>query len=359
MTRQNLSIIQALIAASLFGASAPLIKLLLDEIQPLQMASLLYLGSGIGLFLVTALRRIVRGEARKEAGLTGQDMPWLLGATLCGGILAPVTLTFSLKGISAATASLLLNFEVAATALIAATIFHEAIGGRVWMGIVCITVAGILLSLDAQGIYGFSSSAIGILSACALWGVDNNLTRHISAKDPVAIVILKGISAGTFVLLVSLLMGFPMPGLPALSLSFLVGLCCYGFSIVFFIQAMRGLGTARTGAYFALAPFIGATLSFAIFREQPNALFLFSLPLLIVGVLLLFKEKHVHDHTHDEMEHEHSHLHDDGHHRHLHEHGDESLEHSHIHRHERLVHSHTHNPDLHHRHLHKDEETTG
>ncbi len=326
MRYQKTPVVHALLAALLFGASAPLIKLFLDEIHPVQMSSFLYLGSAGGLSIFTLLKRFVYGETRKEAGLTRRDIKWLMGATFSGGVLAPVMLIFSLKQISAATASLLLNFESAATALIAAAVFNEAISRRVWMGIALIVVAGVLLSLDAQGEYGFSFSAIGVLSACALWGIDNNLTRQISSKNPVSIVIIKGITAGMFALIVSFIMGHPLPGLFTIFLALLLGLCCYGLSIVFFIQAMRALGSARTGAYFALAPFIGAALSFAIFRELPNMIFVLSLPLLIVGAILLFNERHSHLHTHFEMEHEHSHSHGDVHHQHLHTAGEEHVE---------------------------------
>ena len=395
MTEQKAYVLQAILAASLFGAGAPVLKLLLDTVEPLAMASLLYLGSGLGLFLFSLLKRLISGENHAEAGLARRDILWLLGATLSGGVVAPILLTFSLKQTPAATASLLLNVESAATAVIAGLVFREAIGGRVWAGIVCITVAGVLLSLDTRGRYGFSPGAIGILSACALWGLDNNLTRHISSKDPVAIAVVKGVTAGAFVLMMNLFLGAALPGLPTMFLSFAVGLFCYGLSIVFFIQAMRGLGAARTGAYFALAPFIGAALSFVIFRGMPDAFVVGSLPLLVVGVILLFKERHTHMHTHVEMEHDHSHTHDDIHHRHPH-YGDEENEvsarshgeregkspsrsggieggdpalcegqaqaptivHSHVHRHEPMVHAHSHMPDIHHRHSHQHKEIT-
>jgi drug/metabolite transporter (DMT)-like permease len=348
---------QAILAASLFGASTPLIKLLLDEVQPVQMASFLYLGSAVGLFFFDRLKRLFLGETATEARLTGRDIPWLLGATLSGGIVAPVLLTFSLKVTPAATASLLLNSESAATALLAAILFREAIGRSVWVGIVLITLAGVALSLDGGGRYGFSPGAAGILSACAFWGLDNNLTRHISSKNPATIVTVKGIIAGTFLLIASLVMGCSMPGLLTLFLSLIVGLCCYGCSIVFFIHAMRGLGSARTGAYYALAPFIGSALSFAVFQELPGAFFLSSLPLFAAGVVLLFSERHVHQHQHTEVEHEHSHSHNDGHHEHRHIGGEGNREHAHLHRHECMVHAHAHTPDIHHRHAHRPEKT--
>lgn len=356
MKQQKIFAIYALVAALFFGASAPLTKLLLDEVQPVQMASFLYLGSAAGLGFYALLRCFSSGGTHKEAGLKKHDIPWLAGATLSGGVLAPIALMLGLKYTPAATASLLLNFESVATALIAVAVFREAIDKRIWMAVVFITIASILLSIDVQGKYGFSISAASVLLACVFWGLDNNLTRHISSKDPVLIVVIKGAAAGVFVFITSLATGCSMPGPLTLFLSLLVGLCCYGFSIVFFILAMRGLGSARTGAYFALAPFIGTALSFVIFQDMPNTLFIVSLPILIAGVILLFRENHSHLHVHCEMEHEHSHNHDDIHHWHLHDTTEQSMKHSHPHKHEYMVHAHPHAPDIHHRHQHKNKE---
>ena len=342
-----------LTAAILFGASAPLAKLLLGEIQPVVLAAFLYLGSGVGLFSYKIILRIVDRESNKEAELKKNDFPWLLGSILSGGVAAPILLMFSLKHTPAATTSLLLNFEGVATALIATLAFHEAVGKRVWSAAAFATVASVLLSLDTTGGWSFSLGAVGILGACVLWGIDNNFTRNISLKDPIDIVIIKGIAAGSFSLILALLLGDPLPNFYSLLLSSALGLFSYGLSIVFFIFAMRGLGSSRTSTYFASAPFIGAAISFVIFREPPNTLFIISLPIMITGAFLLFSERHSHRHTHLEIEHEHMHSHEDGHHSHTHsvEYGKEV--HSHLHKHERLMHEHPHAPDIHHRHDHE------
>ena len=346
-------IFHVLTAAILFGASAPLAKLLLGEIQPVVLAAFLYLGSGIGLFIYKIIRHILGKESKKEARLQRKDFPWLFGSVLSGGVAAPIVLMFSLKHTPASTASLLLNFESVATTLVAALAFHEAVGKRVWSAVAFVTIASVLLSLDATGEWGFSLGAVGILVACVLWGIDNNFARNISSKDPIDIVIIKGIAAGFFSLILALILGDPLPGLRSLLLSSILGLFSYGLSIVFFILAMRDLGSARTSAYFASAPFIGAAISFIIFREPPNILFIISLPILIAGVFLLFGERHSHTHTHFEIEHEHMHSHEDGHHSHTHLADDGNKVHSHLHKHEGPTHKHPHAPDIHHRHDHE------
>lgn len=348
------SILHALAAASLFGASAPFAKLLLAEIHPVLLASLLYLGSGLGLLFYRFALRVGRNAPNIEAKISKTDMPWLIGATVSGGIAAPVILMFSLKVTPAATASLILNFEGVATALIAFFVFREAIGKRIWLAVVLVTLAVVFLSVDFSGKWGFSTGALGVAAACVLWGLDNNFTRNISTKDPIIIVIVKGTAAGTLNLALAFIAGNPFPGLNKALLACALGLFCYGLSIVFFIFSLRELGTARTSAYFATAPFIGAALSFVIFRESPNTLFFAALPFMVVGAFLLFTEKHSHWHRHHESEHEHVHDHLDRH--HIHEHLEDiaARTHSHPHKHAPVAHEHQHHPDSHHRHNHKE-----
>jgi drug/metabolite transporter (DMT)-like permease len=348
--------IQALLAAVLFGASPPVAKLLLGMIEPIPLAGLLYLGSGVGLLLFRGIQHIVGQSARVEAGITKADIPWLTGAILAGGVAAPIMLMFSLRTTPAATASLLLNFEGVATALIAALVFKEAIGGRIWWAVACITVASVLLSLDLSGEWGISLGAPGVLCTCALWGLDNNFTRNISAKDPLSIVTIKGLGAGGFSLILALILqtSFPKP-LAALG-ALLLGNLSYGISIALFILAMRDLGAARTSAFFGTAPFVGALISFLLFQEFPNVLFLISLPIMIVGAVLLLGEEHAHKHVHAVIEHDHRHRHDDGHHAHGHAEGEIPANgfHSHPHVHEAVEHLHPHKPDIHHRHDHEE-----
>jgi drug/metabolite transporter (DMT)-like permease len=343
--------LQALLAAALFGFSAPLAKLLLGEVEPVVLAALLYLGSGLAVLLYRLAQRVSAGEL--EAQITKADWKWLTGAVLSGGVVAPIVLLFSLRATAAATASLLLNFEGVATSLIAALVFKEAVSGRAIWGIGVVTLASILLTWDSSGQWGISPGALGILAACVLWGIDNNLTRNISAKDPLMIVLVKGLVAGTFSLILAILLGNTFPGLTVVLGALLLGSLSYGLSIVLFIRAMRGLGAARTSALFGTAPLAGVALSLALFRESPTGLFFIALPLTLAAMFLLLCEQHGHPHAHDAITHEHRHRHDDGHHTHDHP-GmtSRSLTHSHVHTHERLEHEHPHLPDIHHRHSH-------
>ncbi|MDD4308679.1 MAG: DMT family transporter [Thermoplasmata archaeon] len=352
MNDRTTAVAYALAAAALFGASAPLAKLLLGGIRPVPLSSLLYLGSGIGLLLFMQASRLVPGARKREAPLGRTDIPWLAGAILSGGVAAPIALLYGLRSTPAATASLLLNAEGAVTALIAAVAFREAIGRRVWAAVVLVSAAAALLTLDLSGAWGIAPGALLVVAACALWGLDNNLSRHLSAKDPVAVVAVKGTCAGAVSLLLALLLGEPLPGAGPALLAAALGLCCYGLSIVLFLRALRGLGAARTGAYFAAAPFIGAALSLIIFRGPPGPQFLLSLPLLLAGAWLLSSERHGHAHAHERLEHDHAHDHADGHHGHAHPDGAGRGTHAHPHVHQSAVHDHPHSPDLHHRHDH-------
>jgi drug/metabolite transporter (DMT)-like permease len=356
MSRTHLyPIAQALLAAALFGTSAPLSKLLLGEVQPIPLAALLYLGSGFGMLMYRAVRRggVQAGEA--EASVSGTDVPWLAGAVLTGGVAAPIVLLFSLRTTPAATASLLLNFEGVATTLIAVLAFKESSSRRVWGAIACVTLASILLSWQANAEWGISLGALGIVAACVLWGLDNNFTRNVSAKDPTVIVMIKGLAAGAFSLVLTALLGQPLPGIGVVLGSLLLGAVSYGLSIMLFVHAMRGLGSARTSALFGAAPFVGAALSFLLFRESLGLLALIAAPLMAIGALLLVGEDHSHSHWHAASEHEHRHVHDE-HHNHTHQ-GGEAVPagpHSHLHQHTPLRHTHPHAPDIHHRHGHSE-----
>jgi drug/metabolite transporter (DMT)-like permease len=341
----------AVAAAVLFGAGVPVAKIFAGKVDPVPMAALLYLGSGVGLFLLQGLSALA-GRRSREAGIARADLPWLAGATLAGGVLAPIALMAGLRHSPAATASLLLNLEGAATAVLAAVFFREYLGGRTWSAVLLVTGAGMALSWSPGGRIGFAPAALLVVAACALWGVDNNLSRHISGKDPVTIAAVKGLVAGSFSLVLAFLRGTPLPDLRTCLLAMALGLASYGVSIALFVYAMRGLGAARTGALFATAPFIGTALSFAMFRDRPGLQFFLALPLMVVGAALLLGERHAHRHVHAALEHEHRHRHDDEHHGHAHPSGEEAVEHSHRHVHEPLEHEHPHTPDQHHRHGH-------
>ena len=351
------AIIQALLAATLFGASAPLSKLLVGEIDPVPLASLLYLGSGIGALLLMGLQRLKYQGRPVEAKLSTQDLPWLLGAVAFGGIVAPIVLLVGLQSTPASTASLLLNFESAATAIIAGLFFREAIGRRIGIAIVLITAASIILTWVGNA-WGFSLGAILILLAGILWGLDNNFTRQISAKDPLMIILIKGLGAGTFSLILSLILGKSFPSFAAIAAGLLIGILSYGLSIQLVILAMRQLGSARAYALFGAAPFVGMLISIILLRENPDLLIWLSLPLLLFGAWLMLSEDHAHSHQHEPLEHYHKHRHDDEHHQHTNPSFPPLVDgtHAHLHKHQALVHNHPHTPDLHHRHTHEQNE---
>lgn len=352
MTRLTLPIIQALLAAALFGASAPFAKLLLGEVEPVLLAGLLYLGSGLSAALLGWGQRVRAKGVTVEAGLARQEWPWLAGAVLAGGILAPIVLLFSLRETAAATASLLLNFEGLATTLIAVWFFREAISRKIAGAIGLIAAASIILSWNSQGEWGLSLGALGILLACVLWGLDNNFTRRISAKNPLTIVAVKGLVAGSFSLLLGLLLGNPLPGWLTVLGAMVLGSLSYGLSIMLFILAMREMGAARTSALFSTAPFIGAILSFLILREPLDMRFGLGFLAMVIGAYLLVGEDHGHAHHHAYLVHEHRHSHDDDHHSHDHPEGASQQAHAHPHEHSSGEHEHPHTPDLHHHHDH-------
>lgn len=342
------------LAAALFGISAPLAKLLLEGVDPIVLAGLLYLGAGIALG-ATMIFLSARGQSRREARLERRDVPWLAGAILTGGVIGPILLLLGLQQTPAATASLLLNFEVVATGLIAFTLFQESVGRTTWVAIAAVAVGGALLSLDLSLGWGISAEAILILCACLAWGLDNNFTGKISLKDPNRIVAIKGLAAGAFSLLLGLGLGRPFPALQRMLWALALGSVGYGASIALFVQSLRRVGAARTGALFGIAPFIGVALSLLIFRQLPQVTFFFALPLMILAAVLLAREKHEHEHLHTGETHTHSHKHADTHHAHEHAGNDpEIASHVHEHTHEKLSHSHSHNPDPHHRHEHSD-----
>lgn len=342
--RSNLGfILQALLAALFFGASAPISKLLLGDVSPILMAAFLYLGSGTGISLIKLTQRLTSNQ--KEAGIKSPDVKWLAAAIISGGILAPIILMVSLKNTPASTASLLLNFEGAGTTLIALFFFRESISRRALVAIFAITLASIFLSTNFQSGFGFSLGALGILLACFLWGVDNNFTRNISAKDPLTIVAWKGLVAGTFSLVLGLLLGQRLPALVTILSILLLGFIAYGLSTMLFIYSMRGLGAARTSALYGTAPLAGVLLSILIFKDPITLLFGIAAVLMVTGALLLANEEHAHFHIHMPVVHEHIHRHEE-----FHMHDTTDIVHSHEHEHPRTEHEHGHMPDIHHRH---------
>ena len=341
-------LVAALASAALFGATTPIAKQLLGGASPLLIAGLLYLGSGIGVTLL----RVVQDRGGSSAGLVRSDWPWLAAATVAGGILAPVLLMVGLARSDAATASLLLNLEAVFTAVIAWFVFREATSARVVLGFIAIFLGGLLLAWPAQASPGRSLGLLSVAAACLCWGLDNNLTRRISAADSRVIAGIKGLVAGTTNTVLAVALGAKFPTLPYLAGTLVLGFVGYGVSLVLFIVALRHLGTARTGAYFSTAPFIGTAIAVVLYGQPITGAFWLAAALMGVGVWLHVTEHHEHVHVHEPMTHSHSHEHDE---HHQHEHSaewDGTEPHTHEHDHALLRHHHFHFPDTHHQHRH-------
>lgn len=346
-------VIYALLAAVLFGASTPFAKTLAGQMPPVALAGVLYLGSGVGLLACYVVRAVLKRKERdRPVALTRQDLPWFAGAIAAGGVAGPLLLMAGLRSVSASSASLLLNMEGVLTAMLAWFVFQENFDRRIFIGMLLIVAAGVLLSWDQASASGLPWGAIAIIGACLCWGVDNNLTRKVSASDPLQIAGIKGLVAGSVNLSIALALGVAMPETRTVVLAGVVGFCGYGLSLVLFVLALRHLGTARTGAYFSAAPFAGAVLSLLLLGEVPGPLFWIAAALMAGGIWLHLTESHGHEHEHTPMSHTHEHSHDE-HHQHQHQRDYEGDEpHAHAHSHSALKHSHPHYPDIHHRHQH-------
>ncbi|HVP90650.1 MAG TPA: DMT family transporter [Terriglobales bacterium] len=364
-----------LLSAALFGVSVPLSKLLLGGMQPVALAGILYLGSFVGLSVYSLALRALRGQpitairgaspagqfppggavppnkGRREAKLERKDWPWLAGAIVTGGIVGPVCLLAGLGRISGFSASLFLNFEGVATAAIAVVLFGENAGRRLWLALALMTAAGVALSWNAgNGRFSLAGPVLVVLAMLG-WGLDNNLTRRISDKDPVAIARVKGLAAGAVSTAAAFLLGQGARPDGAAAKGLAVGAVCYGLSLVLFIRGLKGLGAFRAGAFFSLAPFVGALASLRLLGDTLRWPMAAAGLLMAAGVALIVTERHTHVHRHERTAHAHSHSHDDGHHGHAHE-GAVEEPHSHEHVHEETEHAHGHWPDTHHRHGH-------
>lgn len=356
-------ILLAAASAALFGLSTPFAKLLEQEIAPVMLASLFYLGTGIGFAVLSACSAAKKKQA-KVLFLRRSDLAALSVVVTSGGIIAPICLMLGLSQSTATSASLLLNLEAVLTALIAWFYFHENCDRRIILGMLSITAGGALLSfntntdLAAPTLTSISGPAL-IALACLGWAIDNNFTRKIAAADPQQIAMIKGLVAGLVNFALAMLLGQKLPSPETTVGALLIGFVGYGLSLVFYVKALRDLGNARTSAYFATAPFLGALTSLLIFQEPITLILALAALLMGCGVYLHISEDHQHSHHHELMVHEHEHVHD-LHHNHKHEDDEEptkcadgsEIPHTHKHQHEALVHSHKHYPDLHHRHRH-------
>jgi drug/metabolite transporter (DMT)-like permease len=341
-----------LLSAALFGVSTPAAKALLGTMDPAVLAGLLYCGAGLG---VAALRRIARpleGSARSETPLGRRELPWLAAAIVAGGIVGPILLMIGLARTEAATASLLLTLEGVTTALLAWFAFHENFDRRIALGMACLVAGAAVLAWTGQPTLSSVLGPAAIVGACCAWGLDNNFTRKVSLADPLQIVELKGLIAGPVNLAIGVAAGGSIPSPGPLALAGVVGFLGYGVSLALFVVALRHLGTARTGAYFSTAPFIGAFAAVGLLGEPISAQFVVAGLLMAFGVWLHLTERHHHEHEHLEMQHAHPHVHD-VHHDHAHGPDDSPGEpHTHAHRHSVIRHTHPHVPDMHHSHRH-------
>ena len=288
-------ILFALLAAALYSINAPFSKILLNYMPPTLMAGFLYVGAGVGMFLIACICKL-KGRGHTESNLTRNELPYIIAMILLD-IAAPVCLLFGLKSTTAANASLLNNFEIVATAIIALIVFKEKISLRLWLGIIFVTLSCALLSFENITSLRFSYGSLFILLACVCWGFENNCTRKISFKDPLQIVLLKGTFSGMGSIIIGICLGEKITVLWSIFAVLGVGFVAYGLSIFFYVYAQRLLGAARTSAYYAVAPFIGTLLSLAIFQEIPQSTYFIALALMVIGAWLssqdrpIFKKK--------------------------------------------------------------------
>jgi drug/metabolite transporter (DMT)-like permease len=341
------SVLQALLAAVTFGLGAPLAKLLLDAASPLLLAGLLYLGAGLALTLV---RVVGFGRPFQPRPLQPRERGVLFAVVASGGIVAPPLLLWGLARGPASAATLLLNLEVVFTVLLAGTLFGERLGRRVAMAAILMAAGGAVLGWPG-GAFDVALPSLAVAGACLFWALDNNLTRLVGDVDAVLVAQVKGLAAGAVNTALALATGAPAPSAPVVLTAFGLGAVSYGASLVLFILAMRGLGAARTGAYFALAPFVGAVAGIVLLGERVTAVVVAGAGLMAGGSWLLVRERHRHRHRHEAGLHSHRHVHDE-HHQHAHQGWEGPEPHTHPHAMGPLEHSHAHVHDLHHDHGH-------
>ncbi|MBU6503634.1 MAG: EamA family transporter [Burkholderiales bacterium] len=339
----------ALLAAMLFGAGTPLAKLLLEQASPWLLAALLYLGSGLGLLGVRLVRRAM------AVNLLRSEWAWLAGAVVSGGMVGPVLLMVGLSGMTAAGASLLLNLEGVLTALLAWFVFKENFDRRIALGMLAIVAGSVVLSWRDTVRLDSVWPAMAVAGACLAWAIDNNLTRKVSLADASFIAMIKGLAAGATNLVLALALGAAWPSVVVVLAAAGLGFASYGASLTLFVVGLRSLGTARTGAYFSIAPFFGAALAIGLLGEVVTVQLVAAGTLMAVGVVLHLTERHEHMHTHAPQAHSHEHEHGTGDEHHDHPHDGPGLvgnRHTHWHEHAPIEHRHAHFPDAHHQHGH-------
>lgn len=293
------AVVYALLAAIFYALNVPMSKILLREVPATMMAAMLYLGAGAGVGIMYCFH--YKGE-KKEDRLGKSGLPYTIGMVALD-ILAPILLMLGLQHGTAANASLLGNFEIVATTLIALMVFNEAVSKKLWLAILLITVSSMILSFEGDGSLQFSSGSILVLLATACWGLENNCTRRIADKSTYQIVTIKGLCSGAGSLIIAAIIGEKLPALTYIALAMLLGFVAYGLSIFMYVRAQRDLGAAKTSAYYAAQPFVGAFLSFAVGGERLTWVYLLALGIMIVGTAFVVwdtvVETHEHPHEHD------------------------------------------------------------
>ncbi|HSV81658.1 MAG TPA: DMT family transporter [Ramlibacter sp.] len=335
----------AVLAATLFGVSTPLVQRAGAGVGAFTTAALLYAGAAL-------LGAMMRQPAGKEARLRRSDLPRLAAMAAFGAVIGPVALAWGLQQTSGASASLMLALEALFTAVLAKLLYHESMDRRVWLAMALLTAGGAALILDRQA--SGQAQLLGLLAvllATAAWGVDNTLSRGVAERDPAQVVLAKSALGAPAAFALALAWGEPLPSLVKIAALLAIGATGYGLSLRMYLLAQRAFGAARTGSVFAFAPFIGAALAIALGERGSSWGMAAGGVLMLAGVAVHLYERHEHDHTHDPLLHEHAHRHDDGHHDHVHD-PMPAGEHSHPHQHAPTRHSHPHVPDAHHSHRH-------
>lgn len=348
MKAKNLATMYAIVAAALYAINVPFSKMLLDHVQPTMMAAFLYLGAGLGMFLYSLAVKVT-GKATPTEPLTKKELPYTVAMVVLD-IIAPILLMFGIKSSNAANVSLINNFEIVATSLIALLIFKEFISRRLWIAIALVTVASIILSFEGAGTLEFNIGSLFVFGACLCWGVENNCTRMISHKSSIEIVVIKGTFSGLGSLIVALTIGESIPSALWMLCVLLLGFVAYGLSIYFYVMAQKDLGAAKTSAYYSIAPFLGVAFGMLFLGERPPVQFYVALIVMIVSTYFMIKDTielqhthehthtHTHEHRHGDIVHSHEHTHT---HTHIHVHGEDSDNHEHSHK-SMLLQSHEH-----------------
>lgn len=347
MKEKKLATMYAIVAAALYAINVPFSKMLLGYVEPTMMAAFLYLGAGLGMFVYSIVSKVTEKAIRTES-LTKKELPYTIAMVVLD-IIAPILLMFGIRSTNAANVSLINNFEIVTTSLVALFVFKEVISKRLWIAITLVIVASVILSFEGMGSFEFNIGSLFVFGACLCWGIENNCTRMISNKSSIEIVIIKGTFSGLGSLIVALTIGESIPSVIWVLCALLLGFVAYGLSIYFYIMAQKNLGAAKTSAYYSIAPFLGVAFGMLILGERPAIQFYVGLSVMIISTYFMIKDTielqhthehshtHTHEHRHGDIVHSHEHTHT---HTHIHVHGEDSDDHEHNHK--TMSHEHLH-----------------